>query len=188
MKASCVSFLGFLISAYSYSQADTTNVVNSRQHADLSASQSLSSGALADVRYRSEKWWIYSRQNILYKVYKAPLSSVEIEIMDLESRECVAVEKKDTITLAILWARDFTQKKKHNELVQNKHGLPSYLSLRRMIESFSAIDNNIVLTSGYETFREIKNGWKIEPPTRLKYFHTWTRNNGLWKLTTKIAN
>lgn len=171
MKASFLLVLTSLINVYCYSQTLDT-----------------ASGALAARSYRSEKWRIASRENVAFKTHNIPMSPIEIEIMDLESRECIAVKKRDTITLVRLWARDFTQDKKQNELVNNKHGLPNYLSLKRMIETFYAIDNNTVFTSGYESFQEIKNDWKLEPLAKRKYSHTWTRKNGLWKLTTKITH
>lgn len=182
MKASFLLLLIFLTSINSYSQADTINME--------SQSQNSSNGALADAYLsRSGKWRIYSLESILYKAHNVSMSAIEIEIMNLESRECVAFKKRDTIALMTLWARDFTQDKKQNELVDNKHGLPNFLSLGRVIETFYAIDNNnIVFTSGYESFQEIKDGWKLEPPGTRKYSHTWTRKNGLWKLTTKITD
>jgi hypothetical protein len=187
MKASFLLLLTSLITVPSYSQLDTSIVVDSKLCSFLSSSQDSTSGTQARS-YGPEKWWFFSRENIGYKAHNIPLSPVELEIMDLESRECVAVKKRDTLSLMRLWARDFTQDKRPNELVSNKHGLPNYLSLDRMIETFYVIDNNTVFTSGYESFREIKNDWQIGLLAERKYSHTWTKKNGVWKLTTKLIH
>lgn len=116
------------------------------------------------------------------------MSTIEKEITDLESRECGAVKKRDTLTLLRLLTRDFTLDKKQHELVYSKHAFPNYLSLTRMIETFTVIDHNVVFTSGYEMFQEIKDDWKIAQPAKRKYSHTWTRKDGLWKLTSKRSD
>ena len=126
-----------------------------------------------------------SKENVSFKTSNLKLSDVENEITDLESEECGALKNRDTITLVKIWARDFTQDQKQNKIVDSKNGLPNYLSLGRMIESITEIDKNTVYTSGYEVFREIKATEKFEEERTRKYFHIWTRKNGMWKLTTK---
>jgi len=135
---------------------------------------------------QASNWWgVKSKDNVVFKVHDLQMSKIENEITDLESRECGAVKKRDTLVLIRLWARDFTLDKKQNEVVYSKHALPNYMSLTRMIENLTVVDSSTVFTSGYEMFQEIKDDWKVEPPAKRNYSHTWTRRNGLWKLTTK---
>lgn len=171
-----------LLGICSYAQtADTVLVTNSRSHAFGTPSTTTSLNAS-----HSTGWWqIVSRENVSFKTSKFQLSTVENKIMDLESEECGAVRSRDTMTLIKIWARDFTQDGKQNKVVESKNGLPNYLSLHRMAESITEIDSSTVYTSGYEMFREIKGTEKIEAERTRKYFHIWTRRNGLWKLTTK---
>jgi hypothetical protein len=171
----------FLFSICTYAQkADTVEVTHSR-------SRVFGSSATTSVNTSpSSGWWqIVSKENVSFKTSKFQLSAVENKILDLESEECGALRSRDTIRLIRIWERDFTQDEKKNRIVDRKDGLPNYLSLYRMTESITEIDSNMVYTSGYEMFREIKATEKVEPERTRKYFHVWTRRYGLWKLTTK---
>lgn len=112
-------------------------------------------------------------------------SFVEELILTLESQECEAVRIRDQATLQRLWSRDFTLDQKQTEVVSSSNALPAYLSYNRMIEKINVIDSNTVYTSGFEYFQEFKNDLNVTAPTIQKYFHEWSKVNGVWKLTTK---
>lgn len=145
-----------------------------------------STHAMASFSGNPEWWQIVSTGPVLYKSHNLVLPPVEKEIIDLESLECTAEKKRDTLSLTRLWARDFTLDKKTNKVVTGKSGLPNYLSLTRMIEKITAIDENTVFTSGYEMFQEVDCTTDLQPPAKRQYAHTWRRSDGLWKLTAKI--
>jgi hypothetical protein len=107
---------------------------------------------------------------------------LENEIIDLESRECKALKERDPATLHQLWSRDFTLDNQQNKLVDSQNALPNYMSIGRMVEKIAVLDINMVTTSGTESYQQVK-GSKIETNQR-KFFHTWTRRFGTWKLTT----
>lgn len=113
------------------------------------------------------------------------LSFVEELIVNLESDECEALRKRDHLALRRLWAKDFTVQQKQNKLVTNDNPLPNYLSFGRMIEKISVVDSVTALTSGYEIYQEFTTGVNTTPCTIRKFFHAWTKQNGLWKLSTK---
>lgn len=126
------------------------------------------------------------RGNISIAVNLQKPSLLENQIVDLESEECGALQKRDRVALQRLWGRDFTLDTKQSQLVVSDTPLPNYLSFGRLIERITIIDSSTVFTSGYETFQEFKSGVTTTPLTIRKYFHAWTRPNGLWKLTTKM--
>jgi hypothetical protein len=110
------------------------------------------------------------------------------EISDLESRECKALEKRDTIMLRRIWSRDFTFDEPQNEIsISGKNPLPYYTSYIRFIENYSMVDDKIY-TSGYELVQRLKMSGILEDPIRRNYFHVWTKKDGVWKLTTKTHN
>ena len=185
MKAILLLLFTFLMNSYSNAQtADTMGVSNSRPKVFGFPSQK-SSGVSVMSPGSSDWWQIVSKENLTFKTNSLQLSAVEDKITDLESEECGALKNRDTMALVRIWARDFTQDGKQNKIVDSKNGLPNYLSLHRMTEFISEIDSNTVYTSGYEIFREIKATEKFEEERTRKYFHIWTRRNGMWKLTTK---
>ena len=185
MKATLFLLFALLINAYSHAQAaDTTAVIHSRSHVFGSPSQGAPATSLNGLH--SSGWWqIVGKENVSFKTSNLQLPAVEDRITDLESEECGALKNRDTLTLIRIWARDFTQDRKQNKIVEGKNGLSNYLSFHRMIESITKVDSNSVYTSGYEVFREIKATERPEAEQTRKYFHIWTRRNGMWKLTTK---
>jgi hypothetical protein len=130
---------------------------------------------------------IVSKENIVFYSTALVVSPLEKEIAELESRECDAVKKQDGVTLRSLWARDFSLDKKQNEIVTGNNALPNYLSFSRVVEKITTLNANMVCTSGYELYREITNSSKLQPTARRTYFHTWKRENGIWKLTSKMV-
>jgi hypothetical protein len=115
------------------------------------------------------------------------MSAIENEIAILESRECQAVLKRDTLILKEIWVRDFTLDEPLNGLVSGKNPLRYYTSLKRMIEKFSTVDS-LVFTSGYELGQQLSISGKLEDPIKQTFFHTWAKKNGVWKLSTKTKD
>jgi len=144
---------------------------------------------LHQARISHNEWsqWI-SRGNVAFKTNNITISAFENEIVNLESRESAALKNRDTLTLLMLWQRDFTLDKTQNKIVQNKTGLPNYRFLLRMIERITQMDASTVFCSGYEQYQEIGEGSKVEPEKTRKFFHVWTRDGWVWKLTTKRIN
>jgi hypothetical protein len=135
------------------------------------------------LRFQTKNQNIYmTEENIAFMSNNLQPSAVENEIVDLESRECKALKERDAATLHQLWSRDFTLDNQQNKLVDGKNALPNYMSIGRMVEKITVLDANMVTTSGTESYQQIKGG-KVESGQR-KFFHTWTRRFGIWKLTT----
>src|SRR5687767_10594568 len=134
-----------LINAYSYSQTvDTASIVNSRTNLLLSSSLDSSGNVTSVHSYRSDKWRIISRGNVSFKTYHTQIPAIENKIIDLESLECGAIKKRDTLRLMNLWERDFTLDNKANTLLDSKNALPHYLFFARMIETIIVLNNNTV--------------------------------------------
>jgi hypothetical protein len=137
----------------------------------------------SNLRFQTKNQNIYvTRENIAFMSNNLQPSALENEIIDLESRECKALKERDPATLHQLWSRDFTLDNQQNKLVDSQNALPNYMSIGRMVEKIAVLDINMVTTSGTESYQQVK-GSKIETNQR-KFFHTWTRRFGTWKLTT----
>lgn len=124
------------------------------------------------------------RENVVLAMSKLFLTPSEDQIFNLEVQECNAVLKRDTARLMQLWQKDFTLDVPAKEIVQGKNLLPYYVSLNRAIEKLTVMEN-VVFVSGNETYREIKPDGKLSDPEKRNFFHTWTFQNGNWKLTTR---
>jgi hypothetical protein len=148
---------------------------------------SISHQQVTIISHPERSQWI-SRDNIVFKKNSLRISAVENEIVNLESRESTALENRDTLTLMMLWQRDFMLDKTQNKIVNDKSGLPNYISFRRMLESITQMDAITVYSSGYEEYQEIGEGSKVEPEKIRKFFRVWTRDGSVWKLTTKRIN
>lgn len=132
------------------------------------------------------KKWFSIKDNVTFETSKAHISTFEIEIAELESREMKAVVKRDTLILSRIWARDFTLDEPLPELVSGKNSIPYYISLTRLICNLYQSDNT-VFTSGYEMSQRLDAMGKIESPTKKYFFHTWTKLDGTWKMSTKTT-
>ncbi len=179
--------LTFLITISSRAQThDTTGAVTSGRRLSVFPSREYQP-LVVSTTYAKEIVHVGIMENVAIRTPNLQMSAIEHEIGDLESRECGALKNRDTLALLNLWARDFTLEEKQNELVYERNGLKNYLSLSRMIEAITSMDSQTVMTSGYEMFREVREGWKIQPDSTRRFFHVWTKKNGAWKLTTKTT-
>ena len=131
---------------------------------------------------RKEKQ-ILIKDHIIYYTDYILMSAIESEITDLESRECVALLKRDTATLIRLWVRDFTLDEPTHGMATGKNLLPYYVSFVRIVENLGAFDD-VVFTSGYESFQKLLPNGKLDETVKRNYAHTWTRKHGMYKLTT----
>lgn len=127
------------------------------------------------------------RDNVVLAMSKLFLTPVEDQIFNLEVQECSAMLKRDTSRIKELWQRDYTLDDPAKEIVTGKNPLPYYVSLGRVIEKLTVIEK-VAFVSGNETYREIKYDGKLTDTAKRNFFHTWTFQNGSWKLTTRSFN
>lgn len=113
------------------------------------------------------------------------MTSVESEIHNLEDAECEAMLKRDTATLKIIWARDFTLEDSQSEVVVGANPIPYYVSFGRMIKRIDFIDD-MVFTKGYEFARLLKTDGTLADPEVREFFHTWVNKDQKWRLITRI--
>lgn len=102
----------------------------------------------------------------------------------MEGLERHALMKRDLSALKNIWRGDFTLDDPQNEIVTDENPIPFYVSLGRMVENFYHADN-AVYTSGSEFFQKLNTSGKVEDRSEWKFFHTWTRAHGVWKLSIK---
>jgi hypothetical protein len=155
---------------------------------DTSISNSPSANNLFTLKLPAQAQVIVSKENIVYYTTAPTVSPIEKQIAELESRECSALKKRDGITLSRLWVRDFSLDKKQNEIVNGSNSLPNYLSLSRVIEKITVINDDLVYTSGYELFQEFNTSATLPPAARRTYFHAWRKDRGIWRLASKVIN
>jgi hypothetical protein len=124
------------------------------------------------------------KDHVVFSSPNIKMSSIELEISDLEEIECKAILKRDTITLIKLWDRDFTLDAPSNELATSKNGLPYYVSFTRIVEHLNVI-GDFVYTDGYELLRPLQANLNIGNPIKRNYLHVWSRKSGSWKLISK---
>lgn len=156
----------------------------SKNYLSGTQTKNLDSNQKSTFHFQSRKQkQIISKDHLIFYTDCILMSPIESEITDLESRECTALLKRDTITLIRLWARDFTLDEPVTGLTTGKNLLPYYVAIIRIVEKFGAFDN-VVFTSGYESFQQLKPNGNLEETVKRNFSHTWTENLGVWKLTT----
>jgi hypothetical protein len=174
----------FLIQFLSYSQiTDTTKVMDSK--IGVPALPLQKQPALSIKSGASEKWRMITRGDVIFKSTSFILTDYENKILDLESRECKALRQRDSITLIMLWGRDFTLDEKQDKLLPSKNGLPYYATLWRTIESITPIDSMTVYSSGFEVSQRIEVGLQVDSVQTKRFLHIWRQRNGIWKLSSK---
>lgn len=131
-----------------------------------------------------DKQYISVGEHVMLQTGNIRISSIERIIVDLESRECKALLKRDTVALRDLWTRDFTLNENLDKVIYEKSNLPYYIAIARMIEKLN-VAGNLAFTSGYEVVQQLSAHGKLEEPVKQSFFHTWTNRNGVWKLSTK---
>lgn len=180
MKILSILALTFLIQFCSYSQtADSSKfLATPNLYSQRALNFSVRRGA-------SENWRIVNRENVLFKSQGLLITSTEDKIIDLESLECGALKKRDSVTLIGLWAKDFTLDETQNRLITSKNGLPYYVTLWRMIENITQVDSVTAYVSGTEVAQRIGAGGQIEQLQTKNFFHIWERREATWKLITK---
>jgi hypothetical protein len=134
--------------------------------------------------YKAQKR-IVSNDKVALWTENMVLTAYETEIMNMESREIEALLRRDTSSLRKIWSRDFTLDDTNNgQVMSSNNPLPFYVSLHRLIEGLTKIEN-IVSAHGYETYQLLKPNGKPAPPVRRSFSHMWIRKNGEWTLLTK---
>lgn len=125
---------------------------------------------------------IHVFRNLTVKSNSTTLIGKELEISQMEEKECNAVLKGNTTLLRSIWARDFTLDEPQNKVNASKNGLTTYLRFSRMIEQINDIGDT-VFTSGYEEFLPITEETKLTSVKRT-FFHTWKKSGLQWRLVT----
>jgi hypothetical protein len=129
--------------------------------------------------------FIRARDHVAITTAKLQFSIVENQIIALESEECNALLKRDTIVLRRIWARDYSFDEQITGLANGKNALPYYTVMNRIVEKINPTDS-VVFTSGIEYVQMLNTVEKLSDVTKRTFFHTWRKNYGVWKLTTNI--
>jgi hypothetical protein len=125
------------------------------------------------------------KDNVAFTVESnTQLSLLESQIHTVELRESNALLQRDTATLKILWDRDFTMDMPLDEVVAGNNPIPYYIVCNRRIERIDEIDN-IVYCKGIEYVRILKENGTLGEMKNRKFFHSWMKKDGEWKLITK---
>lgn len=168
----------------------------SAQLQDTLKSKTTLSQSIADSSYRQftprlssysgkQNYAIITYENISVVSKGYGQSITEKSILELESMESVALKKHDLTTLQRLWIKDFSLSNQQGKLSESRDQLPRYVVLNRLIESVSEIDSTMVTTAGRETYQELNPNGDVTAVLQRTFFHTWIRQNGIWKLSTK---
>lgn len=128
--------------------------------------------------------YIVSRGNVILATSNLVPTLVENQIIDSENRECKALLDRDTAALRTLWLRDFTLDAPQNDLLLGNNPIPYYVSLSRFVQKFTILDN-MVITSGTESFILLNTNGKVEERKERAFTHTWSRQGFSWRLSTK---
>ncbi len=112
------------------------------------------------------------------------MTALESEIRSLEDTEVNALLKRDTATVKKIWAKDFTLDEVQTEMVTSGNPIPYYIFYSRTVEHIDLIDS-LVFSKGSESFRLLHSDATLGEPIQRSYFHTWQKQNGIWKLIMK---
>lgn len=132
---------------------------------------------------KGSKRWI-SKDHITMVTHKLRLTPMEDEILEMESRECRALLKRDTTALKEIWLRDFTLDEPQNELHLGKNTIPYYVGIHRTIEKVTILDT-VIYISGHENVGLLKGDGKVVAPIFRQFNHAWTKKLFSWKLASK---
>ncbi len=180
MRATALLLLATLINTCAYSQvSDTTKILDSTTSSTTNRNYSMNRGHGGKA---TVFWEVKNGNNVMFK--KSSFVNTEIieRISLLESQECEALRKRDSLRLMTLWTRDFTLDETQS-LVSSKGGIPYYTALYRMVEEITPIDSVTVITTGIEYQQQIGDFHTEEQ--KKKFFHIWTKQYGIWRLSTK---
>src|SRR5690349_8133983 len=116
----------------------TTSTFAQNQDTTAAKSFNVNSRSLSD--YTRDTHYMV-RENVVLAMSKLSLAPVEDQIFNLEVKESNAVLRRDTAILKELWQRDFTLDNPAKEIVRGKNTLPYYVSLNRLIEKLTVMEN-----------------------------------------------
>jgi len=179
MKLNFMLFFSILISGCAFGQTtDSTTTPRS-----FNSFKGIKPGAGSIIDSKRQEQIIY-KGNIGIKTTNLQLTKIESEISDMESLECKALLQRDTAALKNIWLRDFTLDGPQNKIHIGQNPIPYYVSLTRIIERFTILEN-IVYTSGQEYVKLMGSDGKLEEPITQEFFHVWTKKLSGWKLSEK---
>ncbi len=168
-----------LVNVFSYSQVEDTTK-NSNPTAPLPGRNYLT--AWSNGGQPLESYEVKDGKNVTFKTVGHRNIEIVEKIMELEGLECEALKKRDSIRLMTLWTRDFTLDQT-GSVVSSKGGIPYYTSLYRMVVDITPIDSVTVISTGTE-YRQQIGEFNVEDQHG-KFFHIWSKQHGVWKLSAK---
>jgi hypothetical protein len=166
--------------------ADTTIDLSSKDTLTISNSYNQAfRQRVGGVSPQTAQTHIHGRNNVVFFSSGLMLSTVESQIFNQEVIERKAMMDRDESTLKNVWERDFSlSDTKTNELMSSQSGLSFYASLTRVVEKCNPV-GDLVFTSGFEQVRKLKPNGQLDEEFKRNFFHTWTKKDGVWKLSIK---
>lgn len=124
-------------------------------------------------------------------------SKTEAEIRRLEQMVVTSILNADTNTLKKIWAPEFLVNNPRNDITESldsvfqiqKAGMINYSNFERIIERMQ-LQNNIVITMGYEIFisRNDIPGAKAGQAYKRRFTNIWMKKNGKWQQIARHAS
>jgi hypothetical protein len=124
-------------------------------------------------------------------------SGIEDQIRDLEQLAVKGILSSDTNILKQVWAPEFMVNTPRNDIAENreavfrnqKAGLINYSSFERIIEKME-VQENIVITMGYETFVSKNDipGAKAGQIVKRRFTDVWMKKDGRWLQIARHAS
>ena len=122
-------------------------------------------------------------------------AAIEASIKELEQMSVKAILDSDTITLKKIWAPEFMVNTPRNDIAENRDavlniqrtGLINYSSFTRVIEKIQ-IQNDVVITMGYETFMPTENLPQADQNLKRRFLNVWMKQKGEWRHVARQAS
>ena len=122
-------------------------------------------------------------------------AAIEASIKELEQMSVKAILDSDTITLKKIWAPEFMVNTPRNDIAENRNavlniqrtGLINYSSFTRVIEKIQ-IQNDVVITMGYETFIAKENLPQAGQNLKRRFLNVWMKQKGEWRHVARQAS
>ena len=122
-------------------------------------------------------------------------AAIEASIKELEQMSVKAILDSDTITLKKIWAPEFMVNTPRNDIAENRDavlniqrtGLINYSSFTRVIEKIQ-IQNDVVITMGYETFMPKENLPQAGQNLKRRFLNVWMKQKGEWRHVARQAS
>ncbi len=122
-------------------------------------------------------------------------AAIEASIKELEQMSVKAIMDSDTATLKKIWAPEFMVNTPRNDIAENRDavldiqrkGLINYSYFTRIIEKIQ-IQNDVVITMGYETFIPKENLPEAGQNVKRRFLNVWMKQKGEWLHVARQAS